>query len=178
MSEFGDLRDSAAFYDPNVMDRDHSYVPGFSDMKRDIGVQMVEVKHGRRSPKDVGKLPVNLRWARAQNVAGAPDSTKQFGHSRKGYRLVNKQDVGQAWLTEVPPGCQIGADGTIRNGDTVLMVCDQGTAARNELVKRRATEERVKGAEGAFASMIESSRGVSKGAAPYTEVKPGEPAKK
>lgn len=181
LSEFGDVTDQAAFYDPNGMDRDQTYVPGFSEMKRTAAIQMAEVRKGLRQPKDIQALPVNLRWARNQNIKGDPDSSKQFGHSRKGYRLVTKADLDSkpAWLTEIPPGCQINADGTIRNGDAVLMVCDAAQARKNEFTKRHETERQVKGAEGAFASLVESARGVSAGAAPYTKIEPGaSPAKK
>lgn len=185
MSEFGDLRDQAAFYNPDGMDRDHTYVPGFSEMRRTVAIQMAEVKKGVRAVKDVQTLPVNLRWARGQDVQGRPDSTKQFGHGRKGYRLANGNtkekggDVGNDWLKELPPGTQLMADGTIRNGDAVLMVCDKDQAARNEFNKRRLTEERVKGAEGAFARMVETARGVNPGAAPYMKIEPATaPAKR
>lgn len=184
MSEFGDLRESAAFYDESIMDRDHSYVPGYSELRRQVAEQMAEVKRGLRAPKDVTPLPVGLRWARAQDVAGKPDSSKQFGHGRKGYRIANGNpkdkggDVGNVWLKELPPGCTVGADGSIRNGDTVLMVCSREDAARSELAKRRETEARVKGAEGAFASMIANARDISRGAAPFTKSEPANPAKK
>jgi hypothetical protein len=153
-------------------------------MRRKVAEEMAEVKRGLRHPKDVTPLPVGLRWARAQDVAGKPDSSKQFGHGRKGYRIANGNskekggDVGNAWLKELPPGCTLGADGSIRNGDTVLMVCSREDAAKSEFAKRRETEARVKGAEGAFASMVASSRDVSRGVDAYTKSTPVTPAKK
>lgn len=179
MSEFGDLRDQAQFYNPDGMDKDPSYVPGFSEMKRDVALQMAEVTRGLRHPKDVTPLPVNLRWARNQNIKGDPDNTKQFGHSQKGYQLVTKDDIGKRdWLTALPPGTRVAADGTICRGDTALMWCPKEQAAKNEFAKRRMTEERTKGAEGAFAQMIENARGVSRGATPFTKTEPASPATK
>lgn len=178
LSEFGDLTDSARFYDPEGIDRDHSYVPGYSEIARTAAIQLAEVQRGVRAPNNVQFAPVRLRWARSQTVGGQPDSTKQFGHSKKGYRLVNaKSDVGTDWLKELPPGAQIGADGSIRNGDCVLMVATAEQARKNEFTKRRLTEERTKGAEGAFAQMIENARGVNRGATPFTKTEPQTAAK-
>lgn len=178
ISEFGDLRDQAESYDPARMDRDYTYVPGFSEMRRDVALQMAEVRRGERAPKDVVPLPVNLHWARNADGDGKPNSAKQFGHARKGYRLASGKpksesgDVGEAWLKELPPGTRLGADGSIINGDTVLMVCTAAQARKNEFTKRRLTEERMRGAEGAFARLIESARGVNPGATPTTEKLP------
>jgi hypothetical protein len=166
------------------MDRDHSYVPGYSELTRTAALQVAEAQKGLRAVKDVAFVPVRMRWARNQKLSGAPDSAKVFGHSRKGYRVANGKsekdggDVGKAWLTQLPPGSEVLADGAIRNGDCILMVCDADQARKNEFNKRRITEERTKGAEGAFAKMVEDAR-VMKGAATYTKIEPATtPAKK
>jgi hypothetical protein len=100
---------------------------------------------GEISRAEVPSLPVNLRWARSQNKAGQPDSSKPFSHSRKGYRMVTAKDVGTDWLKELPPGTIQNADGTLRNGDSVLMVCSAKDAARNEYNRNRTTDERLNG---------------------------------
>jgi hypothetical protein len=184
LSEFGDLRDAAQFYDPEGMDRDHSYVPGYSELSRTAALQLAEAQKGLRAVQDVAFMPVRARWARNQKVSGAPDSAKVFGHDKKGYRVaIGKKvadggDVGKPWLTSLPPGSEVNADGAIRNGDCILMVCDADQARKNEFNKRRITEERTRGAEGAFAQMVETAR-VMKGATPYTKTEPAPaPAKK
>src|SRR5688572_3727261 len=139
------------------MDRDHSYVPGFSEMRRNRDIKLGEVQRGEAHVSDLKalELPVNVRWARSHKSTGAPDSSKQFGHSRRGYKLVNADEhKGQAWLTALPPGSQIGPDGSIRNGDTTLMWCSREDAATNEAYKRRLTHERLHGVTDAFAQQV------------------------
>jgi hypothetical protein len=98
LSEFGDLHQSADFNDPHLMDRDGSYVPGFSEMRRDRDIKVAEYQAGRIPASDVPTMTVNLRWARCQTKAGTPDNAKPFVHGRKGYRAVTKEDAGQPWL--------------------------------------------------------------------------------
>ena len=164
LSEFGDLLESADFNDPHGMARDSTYVPGFSEMRREYATKAAEYERGQRgqgpqiSRDQVPTLDVNLRWARNQAKDGKPDNVKPFGHSRLGYRMVTKDDVGQPWLKELPGGAFVQADGTIRNGDTVLMVTDRRNAARNELQRRLRTEERVTGTVNSFSHAIEEAK--------------------
>lgn len=174
LSEFGDLTEQAAFHDPDRMGRDVSYVPGFSEMRRDVALQVAAAKRGEIDAKTIKPLPVNLRWGRCQDVRGNPNDVKLFGHSRHGYKPVTKDMIGKEWLTAAPPGSQVQADGTIRNGDTMLLWCPREDAARNEFAKRKQTEERTKGAEGTFASMVQQARSVSPGAKPTTTKLPTE----
>ena len=150
ISEFGELPNDPAFFDPAVMDRDQSYVPGWSEMRRAHDLKVAEYRAHKCARSDIPTLPVNLRWARNQTKAGTPDSTKVFTHGRKGYRLVTKDDVKQEWLKELPPGSQVQADGTIRNGDCVLMVASREDAARNAVLKQRMTQERLTGLQDTF----------------------------
>lgn len=168
LSEFGDLTETAQFHDPSLMDRDLSYVPGFSEMRRRHAIEFAEVKAGLRDPKDLFKLPVNLRWARCQNRAGQTDTTKPHAHGAKGFRFVNtKEHKGQDWLKALPPGAEEMADGTIRRGDTVLMWQSQEDAAKSELAKRVATEQRLTGQESVFLQNLQNA--AAKGADPSVE---------
>lgn len=141
-TEFGDVLEDASFYEVGGADRDNTYVPGFSDMRRARDLALADVAAGRKHAHEVTleALPVNLRWARTHKVAsGAPDGSKQIAHSGLGYRKVTKDQVGKVpWLTELPAGATINADGSIQKGDTVLMVADAKNAARN--VARRAAQ--------------------------------------
>lgn len=163
LSEFGDLYTSEAFHDPFVMDRDQTYVPGWSELRRARDIALGQYANRAIAASQVPTLPVNLRWARAQSKAGAPDSAKQFAHSRKGYRLANAtEDLGQPWLRALPPGAMIQADDTIRTGDSVLMVADQQSAARNAAIKARLVEQRLTGVPHMFAQTMEREVGPEK----------------
>jgi hypothetical protein len=157
LSEFGDLTSSAAFNAQTGQDRDHSYVPGFSDMKRARESKVAAFHQGKATMAEVRALdlPVNLRWARNQTKKGEPDNSKAFGHSRNGYRMATKKDVGSVWLKELPAGAQYNADGAIRNGDCVLMVCDAQAAAQNVHRKALDTQTRLTGTTAAYENSIQ-----------------------
>lgn len=174
LSEFGDFPDSPEFNDPNAQDRDQTYVPGFGDLRRKRDAAIAEYNAGRIGRHEVPTLPVNLRWARNQNKAGVPDSAKPFLHGRKGYRMVTAADVNPVWLTELPPGAQIGADGSIRNGDCILMVATAQDAAKSERNKRALVQERLKGVEASFEQNALQA-GANMKAQPYQTMSPAEP---
>lgn len=167
-SEFGDLTASVDFNDAQVMDRDMSYVPGFSDLRRARDLKVAEYHYHKADRKDIPELPVNMRWARNQSKDGKPDSSKIFGHSTKGYRTATIKDVSpdNPWLTAIPPGAEAGADGVIRKGDTILMVATKEQAAKNAFIKAEATKRRVTGMEHGFATQAKTDRAGWKGADP------------
>lgn len=147
-TEFGEILESEAFQADGVAHHDFTYTPGFSEMKvdRDGDIQ----RHARHEIKasEVRVLPVNLRWWRTVKGSGSdPDQMRVARARNLGYRAVTEADIGQPWLTEMPPGAMLAADGTIKTaaGDNVLMVADQQTAARNAMRKKRLTEEMVDG---------------------------------
>src|SRR3990167_381766 len=143
-NEFGDLKETAAFNDSTGMDRDSTFVPGFSNLRRERDLAIAEVAAGKRHAKDVPTMPFNLRWARNQRQDGKPDSSKVFAHNTKGYEQISREKhVGHGKIIpSLPPGAVEGQDGTIRNGDTVLMIATKEAAAKNETVKQRMTLER------------------------------------
>ena len=169
LSEFGDIQNTAAFNERAGQDRDLSYVPGFSDLKRAREMKVAAFHHGTATMTEVRALdlPVNVRWARNQNRKGEPDNTKSFSHQRSGYRMATKKDVGTAWLKELPAGASYGVGDCIRNGDTVLMVCDKESAAQNVQRKANITQERLVGAQGAFAQNLAAANVSVKGSDPY-----------
>lgn len=167
-SEFGGIVTSVDFNDASIMDRDMSYVPGFSDLRRARDLKVAEYVNHKAQKGDIPELPVNMRWARNQSKDGKPDSSKVYGHSTKGYRFATKDDISPTnpWLTACPPGADIGADGVIRKGDTALMVADKATAARNAFIKAETTKKRVTGMEHGFAAQAQQDRAGWKGADP------------
>lgn len=147
-TEFGDVLDDPSFYDVSGADRDLTFVPGFSDMRRARDLAQAEVAAGKiaRHEAKIDPLPVNLYWVRTVKPSGAPDSTKQLDAGLAGYKVVHKDEIGKhEWLKSAPPGCTFDADGSIRKGDVVLMVVDGKRAARNAAVRaaktRRLTDE-------------------------------------
>ena len=177
-TEFGEVLDAPSFYDTNGAAQDHTYTPGYSDLRRarDLAVALREAEHmatstddgeaargrqniatisdrirqslavagielpkGRVHAEDVPSLPVRLQLVRTSKVvSGHPDNTKEVDYGSAGYRMVKKSDIGQPWLRELPQGSTIQADGSIKNGDTTLMVCDAKRAARNAAVNQLA----------------------------------------
>jgi len=166
--EFGVLLESPEFLDPNVMDADVTYVPGYSEARLARDRAIVEVMQGRRAAKDVPTLPAKLRWERCQNKKGEADNRPVIQAGNNGYRAVTKADIGEGKIvTSMPPGAEVQVDGTIRLGDTLLMVTDAQRAARNELQQRARTASASRGAEAGFAEALEAMGGKSKGSAPF-----------
>ena len=154
-TEFGDVLETDAALQHGT--RDLCYIPGFSDMRQARDLELAAVASGAK-PKHLARidpLPVNARWTRKTTPRGAPDGAKQISTGNLGYRSATKADIGQDWLTELPPGAILAADGTIEKGDTMLMVCDGKTAARNAARKdaqtRRIDRETVAAAGGLLA---------------------------
>src|SRR5687767_10204847 len=112
-TEFGDVLDSPEFRNTAGMDGDLTYVPGFSEMRRERDTLMADVASGKRQRHEVKlkPLPVNLRWTRTHTPKGAPDGRKQLTTGNQGYTAVNASQVGkEAWLTKLPPGAVVDAD--------------------------------------------------------------------
>lgn len=168
-TEFGDVKDDPSFYDVGGADRDLTYVPGFSDMRRARDLELAAVASGKKLKHEanIQALPVNMRWTRTHDVKGAPDGRKQIATGNLGYRTVNKDQIGkETWLTKLPPGATVDADGSIRKGDTILMVTDGKTAGRNAARKAIATQ-RMSDDVGAAAGGLLSVKNGAKGADPF-----------
>lgn len=160
-TEFGDVLDDPSFYDAGAADRDQTYVPGFSDLRRARDLEIADVASGRKPAHEakIDALPVNLRWVRNSTPRdGAPDTRKQTASGNLGYTLVSKDAIGkEAWLTKLPPGARITADGAIQKGDTVLMVADAKTAARNAARKAAQTRRQTNDAAAAAGGLLDVS---------------------
>jgi hypothetical protein len=171
--EFGELKESPEFHE--VSNQDYTYVPGFSEKRFARDQAILEVRQGKRRAQDVPSLEVNFRWARCQNKKGEPDTRKVYRAGNRGYKAVTRDDVGPGkLLPNLPPGSDFRADGTILQGDTILMVADAARVARNEFNKRARTESATKGVEAGFAAALESMGGrLSKGASPFIQKEVG-----
>lgn len=173
--EFGELKESPEFHDTSAMNADMTYVPGFSEQRLARDRALGEVLQGRRRANDVPTLSVNFRWARCQTRKGEPDNRKVIKAGNRGYKAVTGDQVGEGkLLPELPPGALIGADGMIRQGDTILMVASADKVARNEFNKRMRTESATRGAEAGFKIALEAA-GVkpTPGSAPFIQKEVG-----
>lgn len=170
-TEFGDVLDDAAFHDVSGVDRDMTYVPGFSEMRRARDIELAEVAQGRKLARDakLAPLPVNMRWVRRTTPNGAPDARKELGSANLGYRIATKDMIGKnPWLKEMPPGAVVTADGAIQKGDTVLMLTDNKTAARNAARKIAQTARMVNDTAAASGGLLDVARN-KPGAEPYAK---------
>jgi len=132
MTEFGALHDDpATLMNEMGMNRDITYVPGFSDLRREADLARAE----GRKPEP---LPVNLRWVRRTKANGTPTQERVIITKGKQYRPVTKKDLdaGHPWLKAMPPSATYLPDGTIGSADMQLMVCDQEAAKRNAVYKQ------------------------------------------
>jgi hypothetical protein len=151
ITDFGGVEGDLASLDNETGFRhDYTYVPGFSDLRYELDVAKGEVHRHERRASELPILPVNMRWFRTVLGKGSdPDQMRAYAALNQGYRPANKTDVGQQWLTKLPPGAKYAPDGSIQSagGDLALYVIDQQGAARNAYRKKKATEEMVDGME-------------------------------
>jgi hypothetical protein len=100
--------------------------------------------------RDVSTLPVNMRWFRTVKGTGSdPDQMRMAQARNQKYRAATKADIGQPWLTELPPGGQIAPDGTIKSaaGDLALYVLDRENAAKIAIRRKKNIDETVSAVE-------------------------------
>lgn len=168
LTEFGEVYDDPSFYQTNGADRDHTYVKGYSDMRRARELAKAAYRRGEIKQSDIPSIPVRLQWVRTLKTNGIPDNTKEVQSGNEGYREVTKADLGQPWFQELPQGAKVVAGGRIQKGDVSLMVCDAPRAARNQAANmaqvKQMTSEAPKGPLYTAGSRV-------KGADPYVESK-------
>ena len=174
-TEFGDVLESEAFHAATGAQGDVTYVPGYSDMRRKRDQQLKEVADGKRSHNDVMHLPVRCHLTRTAKYSGQPDDRKSIEFRNQGYRAVTKDDIGQNdWITGMPEAAVVGPGGELRIGDTVLMVCDAKTAARNAAMVQMRTNQMIR--ETASADFLKLGDR-HQGSDPTVTVSPGESIK-
>lgn len=150
VTEFGGVEDMEQFKEEGPSSRDYLYVPGASDMRYRRDTDLSRLHRGEIRGKDVYAMEWNARWFRTIKGTGSdPDNTRLVHARNHGYKAATKDDIGKPWLTELPPGAQVAADGTIKTagGDLQLFYADQATAARNAMRRKLKTEESVDGME-------------------------------
>jgi hypothetical protein len=132
-AHLGEVRESSEFNDMGAAAQDLSYVPGYSDIRRERDRAMAE----GRKPRP---LRFRLQLVRVKNSAGAPDSRMGAYWRAKGYKEVQGSEMEGMGIA-MPVGGMMSAEGFVDVGDTRLFVCDAERAARNERDWRRATDD-------------------------------------
>ena len=140
ISVAGSYRDSAQYSEnPDLL-----FVPGYSDKRRQIDA---ELSAGR---EPTVQNEYRLHWARLAKPNGSGDGDA-MRFAARGYVAVKEADIAKYGITRMESHWQVGADGTIRNGDGLLMACPAEQAARNEAVVRRAIDDQASDANTAAA---------------------------
>jgi hypothetical protein len=179
VTEYGGIEDMEQFRDEGAGQHDYTYVPGSSDARVARDGDLTRLHRGEIRAKEVRTLDHNCRWFRMVKGAGSdPDMMRAAHATNQGYRAATQKDIGQPWMTALPPGGRIAPDGTIKSsgGDLALYVIDKQGAAKIAMRKKIATEEAVDGM--AFqAGGLGAVGGQVKGAAPTVDRKLGDPIK-
>lgn len=142
MTEFGAVLDDPEGSSAMGQSPDITWTPGWSELRLQRDMQVLEAKQGKRKWSEVVSLPGNVRLTKRCNTAGAPDQVKQITAGQRGYRAVTKADIGQPWFTAMPAGAEVLPDGTIKKGDCVYTYCPPEAAARNVKRKQDLTKSR------------------------------------
>ena len=172
LNEFGDVNPEALMA-PGMSAPDATYTPGWSELRHQRELDVKEYRDGTRAAKDVRTLPGNLRLVR-RTKAGAqdPDVGRQTWITNAGYRPVTKRDIGQPWLTAMPPGAYLLPDGSIAKGDCVYMYAEQQTAALNRARSHQELARQFDQADGWMEAV-----GAIEGTKPEKTEERGEPIK-
>lgn len=118
---------------------DLTYVPGYSDKR----IQVEQDLAAGREPSV--QLEYRMHWVTANKPSsGAPNAQQTTRFKANGYRAAVWDDAakGAYGITEMEAHWEKTPDGHIRNGDTLLFVCDADTADRHWEEGRSAIEER------------------------------------
>jgi hypothetical protein len=161
VSPFGGIEDMESFKQDGIGQRSYTYVPGFSEMLENYDTDVRKCHLHEIKARDIRTLPVNLRWFRRVKGKDSDPDQMRVAHAKNlGYRPATVKDIGESWLTELPPGAVEMPDGTIVSAgkDVALFVIGREGAARNALRKKRLTEEMVDGMEMQMESVAETHK--------------------
>ena len=180
VTEFGGVEDLEQFKQEGPFRQDYLYVPGGSDMRYKRDTDLSRLYRGEIRAGEVATMDFNPRWFRCTEggKGSNPDQTRPVQAMNDGYKAATKADVGQPWLTALPPNAVVAPDGTIRNsgGDLQLFVADKTTAARNAMRKKIKAEDSVQGMEFQAGGLGQVGK-QHQGADPYVEKTIGTNAK-
>lgn len=116
---------------------DRSYVPGYSEIRRD---NEIRVKEGDKPiPHD------RLQWVRVSRTGGNDvDHKDLLEWGMLGYQFCTEDDLlERGW--KMPPTAHVAADGTIRREDLALAIVDKETARLNKEYQEQKTRDARQG---------------------------------
>jgi len=132
-AHLGEAQEKPEFADPALARGDLTYVPGWSDLRRQ---RDADVREGRKP----APLPYRLQLVRVRNSMGLPDGQGAASWRAQGYQEVKVNEMKELGIA-MPIGGMASADGFVDVGDLRLFACDAQRAAQNEQNWRRATDE-------------------------------------
>lgn len=115
----------------------------YTARKRDLELARARgTQVGDMHPEDV--LPYRFHYVRVANQSSGMGSRVGEFSTLMGYRPVKWEDADQYGIqVDETLGHQKGPDGTVRVGDTMLMVCDAEQAAANYIKQERETQRQA-----------------------------------
>lgn len=129
--------------------RDTFWLPGYSDLKTQKELELRDPKYGDlgdtgfRAQGKTTPMKVRFHWTRVRKVSGIAEDTKAAERAATGYRACKWDEyedlTGEPLQDENGYTCAArpNPDGTIQNGEYLLMVCNADVAARNAALKRQ-----------------------------------------
>ena len=123
-------------------DRDVFELPGYSENRRRLELEL-------RAGRDAEPLPYRFHLARTVTMKDAADWRKVSKRRGEGYRPVMWEEAARLGLAladahGIPLTAYTkGPDGTVRNGEYLLMVCDGPRAAANLAKTEREAARRI-----------------------------------
>lgn len=131
-SPFGDItpEDAAAMAGSG---RDRFFIPGYSDkrIKRELDI---------RDGKPSATLTHRFHLVPVMNVEGKPVAKGASDLQQQGYKPVKLADCKALGIDLNGTAYEAGADGIMRNGDSMLMVTDGKHAAANYVAQERRND--------------------------------------
>jgi hypothetical protein len=117
---------------------DSSYVPGYSDRRRENELRV-------RAGKAPLKMP-RLQWVRVVAGDGTTVRTSDEGMMdwmRQGYRALGLDEL-KGIGCELPPTAHVGPDGLIRRGDLALFIVGESRAERNRVRQDALNRDQIR----------------------------------
>jgi hypothetical protein len=113
--------------------RDVLFVPGYSDKRIAYDAAVARGEHPE-------PLDYRLQWVKAQKSNGDRDGTKIAEWKSKRYRMLTWDEVKRRGINIEDSAAHKGENGTVQNGDLVLMIADSNVAAMHWRQNREAID--------------------------------------
>lgn len=131
-SPFGDLTPEEV-QKMSAAGRDRWFIEGYSDKR-------IQRELDARAGKKVSPLTHRFHLVPVQTVDGRNIAKGVADKRQEGYRPVTKEDIKALGINIENGAYEIAPDGTVRNGDSMLMVTDSKHAAANYIAQQRRNQ--------------------------------------